>query len=398
MDAASVPGVTESRYDALITAIYGAVGQEAEAWNRLLPELLALFEADIGTLQISNPSLTQTALFTSVGASDVALDQYARHFFRKDLFVTRVPVRPLTADQSMSEIVFSADYVRDAELLGSEIYADLLRPQLGEAFHNAGGWARLQDDQLLVLGVQRVRRRGVYEPVARAQFQRIWQHLVQAMRLQQQLHLGQQAVRLAAAMLDALPSALLLVEADGRIALRNAAAARRLAQPGSGLRERRGQLSLAAVAEGRRLAAALARIAVPRPGAEDWGETIQVPRPDGGLPLMLRVAPLSTEQRQAPPWSGLGLGARPLALVLVSDPLAPRPELVRQAAALFGLTPAEARLAQALLEDVTVEDYAARQGVRVSTVRTQLQALLRKTGTERQASLLLLLSGLPVTA
>jgi DNA-binding CsgD family transcriptional regulator len=54
---------------------------------------------------------------------------------------------------------------------------------------------------------------------------------------------------------------------------------------------------------------------------------------------------------------------------------------------LFTLTPAEATLLQALMEDKRIEDHALARGVSVTTVRTQLAHLFRKTNTNRQSEL-----------
>jgi DNA-binding NarL/FixJ family response regulator len=56
-------------------------------------------------------------------------------------------------------------------------------------------------------------------------------------------------------------------------------------------------------------------------------------------------------------------------------------------ASLYGLTKAEAELAIALGNGETVSGFAARRGVKSSTAKTQLLAVLGKTGFHRQADL-----------
>ncbi|HWC64065.1 MAG TPA: helix-turn-helix transcriptional regulator [Rhizomicrobium sp.] len=51
------------------------------------------------------------------------------------------------------------------------------------------------------------------------------------------------------------------------------------------------------------------------------------------------------------------------------------------------LTPAESRVALALARGAKPADIAAAHGVTVSTVRSQLKAIFRKTGTCSQAQL-----------
>lgn len=68
----------------------------------------------------------------------------------------------------------------------------------------------------------------------------------------------------------------------------------------------------------------------------------------------------------------------------------------RQLMDLFGLSGAEARLARALCHGDSLEDYAADQGLKLPTVKTQLRSIFAKTGTEKQSSLIRLISGVPV--
>ncbi|KAA0114930.1 helix-turn-helix transcriptional regulator [Methylobacterium sp. P1-11] len=61
---------------------------------------------------------------------------------------------------------------------------------------------------------------------------------------------------------------------------------------------------------------------------------------------------------------------------------------------LFDLTPAEARLLQALAGGLRLQSYAESVGVQPSTVRTQLTSIFNKTGTKRQAELLCIVASL----
>lgn len=61
---------------------------------------------------------------------------------------------------------------------------------------------------------------------------------------------------------------------------------------------------------------------------------------------------------------------------------------------LFDLTPAEARLLQALAGGLRLQSYAESAGVQTSTVRTQLTSIFNKTGTKRQAELMSIVASL----
>ncbi len=60
----------------------------------------------------------------------------------------------------------------------------------------------------------------------------------------------------------------------------------------------------------------------------------------------------------------------------------------------FGLTTAEARVAAQIVRGLPPKRIAVRLGIAVHTVRSQLKAVFAKTGTSRQAELVLVLAGL----
>lgn len=63
----------------------------------------------------------------------------------------------------------------------------------------------------------------------------------------------------------------------------------------------------------------------------------------------------------------------------------------------FSLTDAEAQLAEALLNGVTLADFARERRVSKQTLRNQLVGVMRKTGTKRQGELVRLLTRLSLT-
>jgi DNA-binding CsgD family transcriptional regulator len=103
-------------------------------------------------------------------------------------------------------------------------------------------------------------------------------------------------------------------------------------------------------------------------------------------PLVISALPVSAAARS--PF----LGAR--ALLTISEigpkPAPPEADLVR----VFGLTPAEARLAALIGTGISPGDAAERLSVSRETARTQLKSILSKTDTHRQSALVALLSRL----
>ncbi len=84
----------------------------------------------------------------------------------------------------------------------------------------------------------------------------------------------------------------------------------------------------------------------------------------------------------------------PLALILITEPNETLSEL-QLMGKLYDLSPAELRVASALLAGKSPGEYANEVGLTLHTVRSQLKNLFSKTYTRRQSELVALLSKLP---
>ena len=124
-----------------------------------------------------------------------------------------------------------------------------------------------------------------------------------------------------------------------------------------------------------------------RPGDKAGGSLMQVSPGSTHPPLQVMATPLAANP---------AIGSdQPTALILVHGPqgVDSGSHLLQQ---IFGLTPAEARLTRLILEGRSPSDAAIQLHVSVSTIRTQLSAVLKKTGAQRQSDLVRRLSPLLV--
>ncbi|MEO8245371.1 MAG: helix-turn-helix transcriptional regulator, partial [bacterium] len=80
------------------------------------------------------------------------------------------------------------------------------------------------------------------------------------------------------------------------------------------------------------------------------------------------------------------------AILVISDLTENKAGTEADVQSLFGLTPAEARLAVALCQGKTVSQIALAFGVETSTLRSHLKNIFAKTGTGRQAELVAVLA------
>lgn len=108
-------------------------------------------------------------------------------------------------------------------------------------------------------------------------------------------------------------------------------------------------------------------------------------------PAWLNVVPLLADDSISKGPLARFLASRErLALLIVSKPWEP-PQDAAARLVRFKITPAEARLATALMEGHSLEDYARDRGIAVPTARNQLQSLFEKTRTHRQGELIVAL-------
>jgi DNA-binding CsgD family transcriptional regulator len=103
-------------------------------------------------------------------------------------------------------------------------------------------------------------------------------------------------------------------------------------------------------------------------------------------PAIVQLMPLRSK-------SGEPFARAILTITLVRPRPAPRPQVLQR---LFGLSPAEARIASGLAAQQTIAAMADGYCVSRETVRSQVKTVLGKTGTKRQLDLAVLLAGLPV--
>lgn len=122
--------------------------------------------------------------------------------------------------------------------------------------------------------------------------------------------------------------------------------------------------------------------------ATGQGGSLILPRPSR-LPGLIAVAmPIGRD-------NPIGFPDDPAVLLSVADPAMAQDVNAAALMRLFGLTAAEASLAQQLMEGKDLTAIAGESGRSINTVRNQLRRLMHKTDTRRQSELVRLLSLLP---
>jgi DNA-binding CsgD family transcriptional regulator len=214
-------------------------------------------------------------------------------------------------------------------------------------------------------------------------------HLHRALRLRQRLAAGEAAATQGRAALDALAMPVLVVDPDLALLAANLAAESLLAAGGVLRLVRRPGLHglLAGQREDMAPLRAIVRATALSGGP---GGAVRLHDARGRAALAALVAPLPQRIAQAPRPVGRIAGCALLRLRPFAAP-PPGPGLLRD---LFGLSQAEAEIAIAMSAATSKAAVAAARGLRETTVRTQVRAVLEKTGTANLRELAALLAGL----
>lgn len=275
-------------------------------------------------------------------------------------------------------VVGTADMMPLEDYHRSEYFNDFMRPQdAGATLHVR---LELTDTTSGAIAFGRAIAKGEFTSDAVATANRLQPHLVRAYRLGRMIAGRPGVGGDLQAVLETTSQAVLLVDGDGTLRHANPAAERLLGRGDGGLVVRQGRLSAQHPAGARRLAELIGRATGPAGLRAAGGFALARP----GLPLAIRVAPLNTTETPI-------FGPPRLALVCATDLEAELPAPEEELRTLFGLTPAEIRLATAMFDGLSLREAADSFGLSVNTVRFQLARIFDKTGVTRQAELVKLM-------
>jgi DNA-binding CsgD family transcriptional regulator len=260
------------------------------------------------------------------------------------------------------------------EIDASDFYTELLRPRgLGWC---VGTSIRSPAGDTLVFSIEKAHSKGPVPRTIAEQLDHLRPHLARASLLSGRLGLDRAKSTVATLEAIGLPAAALTP--NGRVVSANTGflANEPSIRIGAG-----NAIQLASAPAQALLMEAVANAGNP---AGRIGKSIPV-RSKGPEPAFVaHVVPLCG--------GGLDVFTGALSIVFVTSMVpsaSPAPSLLQ---ALFDLTPAEARTASQITEGRSVEQMSSATGLSQNTIRTHLKSVFQKTGVERQAELVSLLS------
>lgn len=366
-----------------------------------IPDVLARINAalDCDGLHLVGKDEDTNSVFASVVIGEriaSAERDYLAHYHRID------PRLQIGLDSPTGVVVACHDFLDDRFVSGSEFYQDFLIPHgpryvIGGNIHRTGG-------KNIHIALNHLVGRSQFSEEKRRDVARYMFHLS---RWARHLFLADELRGAASSgffALDTLGQGILILNDRSAVLFANQAAQRFL---GNVLTTRGFRTSWA---PGAQLKAQFKQTIRDRQAC-----TLPLTHAIGGHPtqLVLSLLPLPRDRgmgvrmpsgmeavsRVLDPALPGGIGAIPSAslVVLIRAQVASPAGPGRYQRA-FGLTPAEARLADALAHGAGPQDYADTVGLSIATVRTQIRALLAKTGAASLRALVVLLTSLPRSA
>lgn len=184
--------------------------------------------------------------------------------------------------------------------------------------------------------------------------------------------------------LDMLPTGVMFFDCKGEIILTNRSAAACLAER-DGLLVTRSRLLAEVTAQSSALQKTIQQAAATSSGNGVWAGGIVVVSRRDRPPLQIQISPIRN--------STIPVSGNVAAVAFINDPLRtqrPEREILR---AVYGLSPAECRVAALLSDGKSTREICDTVGVSENTVRSQIKSIFSKMGVNRQSELIRLLIG-----
>jgi DNA-binding CsgD family transcriptional regulator/PAS domain-containing protein len=358
----------EDELGRLALSLYQAA-LDNQGWNETLAQVARSFRADMAMLMVIDSVAGRPRRADMLSAHNIAPDalaEYGDRIAALDPWV-RYGVRdmPLMVPRRLDQVLPAETFVNTPPFRHFAQHGAPARHAL------AGRFAAEGDGVSGAISLLRYGSSGAFAEASEPVLEALLPHIQRAAVAHARLH-GPGIVMAHA--VEALGQAVAVLDAEARPLAMNAEF--RALLHGGWFVYRHAAMLPAGNEAAQRFATIVAATATGAAGAVPGGEVV-LRHPERHAVLVARILP------HARP--------RSAALVVIHDPAhatPPSPDTLREA---LGLTRAEAALAAALAEGESVAHHAARRGVSLATVKTQLAALFGKTGTVRQAELVALL-------
>ncbi len=361
----------------LAVAAYEAAS-EPELWPVFLKGYTQAVAADFSVIQIHNIGQHISTVVSAFGLSSPMKREYNEYYSKQNIWRESGRARYAPGMVNLDHEMCPPEVAQK-----SEFYNDCML-RMGGAYTFGAVFASEDESRFPTVSAQRGRSKQRFGETERETAQFLLPHLGRAWTVYRRLDI----LAAGESVLETLPLGVAFLAGDGTAVYCNRAA-EEIFRANDGLLLRRGKLSAADPIADVHLRRAV-REAL-SPGAPLGPAAVQVPRTSLRRGYQIAAAPLRKRFRQ---FTGM---LEPVAVALITDlekQARANTDLLRQT---YKLTRKETMLAAKLFEGKPVEQAARELAITYETARTHLRRIFSKTGTSRQAELLLLIARLPIS-
>ena len=359
----------------LVGMVYDAALDEHK-WLTFLEAFTHAVGGCSAMLRSADLQAGKAGFVASVGYDPAWQTAYCNHFVKLDCY------NHVMNQYAPGKIILSDQHMDQTELRKSEYYNDYLRPQ--DKVHAFGVFLIKEGSRSLVFAAQRDKRAGAFGEEQARLMGILAPHVTRAVQVHRRISNLTTEKEWALGALDQLRMGVILTNRSGTPLFVNQAAEQMLA-PSHGIGVYHSRLVLNTPPETARLYHLITDAAEGAPGTTRGGD-MRIAMSNGEfLHCMIMPIPLELSARL-----DVALASGCVAIFLSRPNSLQLPP--QRLAALYGLTPAEARLASKLVALKSVEQAADELFVTVHTARSHLRSIFAKTGSKSQSELLMLLA------
>jgi DNA-binding CsgD family transcriptional regulator len=361
----------------LIGLIYDAAS-DSRQWFYVLQELQRSFDADATSWGEFDFTHRKGEILDSIGYGQSYLRSYAENYSSLNMWLQeRWCIPP-------GQVLLSEEILSEAELVQTKFYAEWLKPQ--NLHHRICAVVRQEGQRIFYLEALRSKAKDPYGQQAIQCLSALLPSLQQAM--QRNSYFWQLAV--IKEVIDRWPQALLVVNRHAKPLIMNRIA-EHLVRDETLFLPNLEKLSLTGLKSSVIFHQFIEKAATQSSNNDgnQTNEAMIVPRRLDQPPIWFVVSPLSRKLRK------VVCQEEQVALVYVYTPEVLGSLQKEMIKTFFGLTPAEQRLAQLILEGCRLDAAADRLGISRNTARTHMKRIYAKTNTENQSDLVRLILGGP---
>ena len=363
------------REQVLLDAIYEAPLTEP-VWNDCLKSLRQALQADGVILMLRPPNELERGVIIADGIpgldGEIGDNPYSEQFYSIDPFVNIPDNTTVTLDEHLDM----------TSLLDSEFYKLSMEPF--DIYHIAGIELSSGEDIDASLRLTRKRGRDSFNKDERALLNSLIPHLKRALRIHGRLESMSSEKELYAQAVSQLSVATFFLNDKQQLVDSNPMA-QRLLGASRGISLNAGKLALQRPVDNQKLRSAIeAALDARARGDNVFAQAMPVYDNSGDCQLGLTVRPLAVKRHREH-------DDEAVVAIFVSDAAATIEAPHSSLTQLFGLTPAESRLATALANGLSLDDASASLHISRNTARAHLRSIFSKTGVSQQTQLVSLI-------